>query len=196
MDDYLVSVRHRCLLRPPVCQTTQHSICTGGRLSKWVKQLSTRSLYKTHVKYASNSQDLCVMLRYTVKLEPLEAALSETIIPPGCSRPVCRHRGLSVSSEYESISVMLTLLFSAQGWRTSRCLCFHLARSFIPFIPAAIKGRLFGWQTPKPSPGRELFVFLADYLKIGLKVDLSISAARGTAHSTGVRLGWTSFCIF
>lgn len=42
------------------------------------------------------------------------------------------------------------------------------------------------WLTnSEPSPGLGLFVFSLDYLKIGLKVDLSISAA---AYSASVRL--------
>lgn len=51
---------------------------------------------------------------------------AQTVIAQSCSLPGDRHRGLFVCSSNGGISVMLTLLFSAEGWSASRCLCFYL----------------------------------------------------------------------
>lgn len=68
---------------------------------------------------------------------------------------VCRHRGLSVSSQ--SISVMLTLLFSAQGLSASKCLCFFspgvVIQSVFPICNQSTTCLVVGDSKPR------LFVF-------------------------------------
>lgn len=117
-----------------------------------VKQTFTVvKICKHSAGYEPPSPRLKLMLLWSVVNWP-GGGNAKTVIPLTCSLPVDRHRGLFVRSSNESISVMLTLLFSADGWSTSHCLCFYLARWFMPFILPGINRDLFGWQTARARP--------------------------------------------